>query len=157
MKYFSQTRKGFTLIEVLMTLALVSSVSGFIIAGALQALKMRQKAISLNRAIYLCKQKMHEIKSLNKTDSGKGEYPSSPGYRFEYVIRDQELDLQKIADSLGAGKAVESSPAAKYFKERSGGAKSTTGIAFKMMHFHVSVQWAEKESYELDYYRGLGF
>lgn len=149
-------RRGFTLIEVLMAMVLTASLSGLIVGSVVNAMTMRQKALSLNRAITLAKKKMHEIKALNKTDSGRGEFPGVPGYRFEYLIREQELDLQKIADELGAGKEMANSAAAKYFKERNSSAKSATGLTFKLLHFHVEVSWNDKDKYALDYYRGLG-
>ncbi|MBL8035190.1 MAG: prepilin-type N-terminal cleavage/methylation domain-containing protein [Leptospiraceae bacterium] len=149
-------RAGFTLIEVLMAMAVTAMMTGLLISSVVNAMAMRQKALSLNRAITLAKKKMHEIKALNKTDSGQGEFPNMPGYRFDYVIREQELDLQKIADELGAGKEVANSAAAKFFKERNASTKSATGLTFKLLHFHVTVIYNEKEKYELDYYRGLG-
>ena len=88
-------RRGFTLIEVLMAMVLTASLSGLIVGSVVNAMTMRQKALSLNRAITLAKKKMHEIKALNKTDSGRGEFPGVPGYRFEYLIREQELDPAK--------------------------------------------------------------
>ncbi len=149
-------RRGFTLIEVLMAMMLTASLSGLIIGSLVNAMAMRQKALSLNRAITLAKKKMHEIKALNKTDSGRGDFKDVPGYRFEYLIREQELDLQKIADEMGAGKEVANSAAAKYFKDRNTSAKSATGLTFKLLHFHVDVSWNDKDKYSLDYYRGLG-
>lgn len=149
-------RRGFTLIEVLMAMAITATMTGLLISSLVNAMAMRQKALSLNRAITLAKKKMHEIKALNKTDSGHGEFPNVPGYRFDYVIREQELDLQKIADQMGAGKEVADSAAAKYFKERNSSSKSATGLTFKLLHFHVEVTWNEKDKYALDYYRGLG-
>lgn len=149
-------RRGFTLIEVLMAMMLTASLSGLIIGSVVNAMSMRQKALSLNRAITLAKKKMHEIKVLNKTDSGKGDFKDVPGYRFEYLIREQELDLQKMADEMGAGKEMANSAAAKYFKDRNASTKSATGLTFKLLHFHVEIYWNEKDSYGLDYYRGLG-
>ncbi|MCX7632573.1 MAG: type II secretion system GspH family protein [Turneriella sp.] len=151
-----QKKHGFTLVEVLMALAVTGSVSGLIIASIVNAMAMRQKALSLNKAVILAKKKMHEIKVLNKTDSGEGDFPEMPGYRYRYTIREQELDLQKIADEMGAGKAVADSAAAKYFKERTSSARSATGLTFKLLHFRVEVFWSDKDSYALDYYRGLG-
>lgn len=139
-----------------MAMVLTASLSGLILGSVVNAMQMRQKALSLNRAITLAKKKMHEIKALNKTDSGRGDFKDVPGYRFEYVIREQELDLQKIADELGAGKEVANSAAAKFFKERNSSAKSATGLTFKLLHFHVDVTWNEKDKYSLDFYRGLG-
>lgn len=149
-------RRGFTLVEVLMAMVLTASLSGLIISSVVNSMAMRQKALHLNRAITLAKKKMNEIKVLNKTDSGRGEFQGIPGYRFEYLIREQEIDLQKMADELGAGKEMANSAAAKYFKERNASAKSTTGLTFKLMHFHVEVYWNQKDSYALDFYRGLG-
>lgn len=149
-------RYGFTLVEVLMAMMLTASMTGLLISSVVNAMSMRQKALSLNKAVTLAKKKMHEIKALNKTDSGKGEFQGVPGYRFEYIIREQELDLQKIADELGAGKEVANSAAAKYFKDRNASAKSATGLTFKLLHFHVEVSWNEKDKYALDYYRGMG-
>ncbi|HRP69259.1 MAG TPA: prepilin-type N-terminal cleavage/methylation domain-containing protein [Turneriella sp.] len=149
-------RRGFTLIEVLMALTLTAALSGLIIGSVVNAMSMRQKALSLNKAITLAKKKMHEIKALNKTDSGRGDFVGMPGFKFEYLIKEEELDLQKMANEMGMGDAVADSPAAKYFKERNASAKSATGLAFRLLHFHVTVTWNEKDSYSLDYYRGLG-
>jgi prepilin-type N-terminal cleavage/methylation domain-containing protein len=149
-------RYGFTLIEVLMAMMLTASMTGLLISSVVNAMSMRQKALSLGKAVTLAKKKMHEIKALNKTDSGQGEFPGMPGYSFAYTIREQELDLQKIADELGAGKEVANSAAAKYFKERTSSARSATGLTFKLLHFHVEVSFSDKDKYELDYYRGLG-
>lgn len=149
-------RYGFTLIEVLMAMMVTASITGLLVSGVVNAMAMRQKALSLGKAVNLAKKKMHEIKALNKTDSGQGEFAGMPGYRFTYTIREQELDLQKIADELGAGKEVANSAAAKYFKERNSSAKSATGLTFKLLHFHVEVSWSSKDSYAIDFYRGLG-
>lgn len=149
-------RRGFTLVEVLMAMMITASVAGMLIGSVMNAMAMRQKALSLNKAITMAKKKMHEIKALNKTDSGQGEMPGAPGYRFAYVIREQELDLQKMADEFGAGKEVANSAAAKYFKEHNTSSKSATGLTFKLLHFHVEIFWNDKDSYALDYYRGLG-
>lgn len=156
-KYIARRRRrGFTLIEVLMAMMITASMTGLLISSVVNAMEMRRKALSLNRAITLAKKKMHEIKALSKTDSGRGDFPGVPGFSFDYVIREQELDLQKIADDLGAGKMLENSPAAKFMKERQGGTKSATGLTFKLLHFHVEVTYNLKEKYALDYYRGLG-
>jgi general secretion pathway protein I len=156
-RYARRKRKsGFTLIEVLMALAITASLTGMLISSVVSAMAMRQKALSLSRAITMAKKKMHEIKSFNKTDSGSGPFPGVPGYTFAYVISEQELDLQKIADQLGAGDMLDKSPAAKYFKEHNSTGKSATGLSFKLLHFHVEVTYLEKEKYTLDYYRGLG-
>lgn len=156
MYYVRKIRRGFTLVEVLMAMVITASLTGMLITSLVNAMAIRQKGLGLNRAITLAKKKMHEIKSLNKTDSGRGEFPGIAGYQFEYVIREQELDIQKMANEMGAGKLIENSPAAKYFKERAGGAKSATGLTFKLLHFHVVVKYNEKNEYTLDYYRGLG-
>lgn len=152
----TRRRSGFTLIEVLMAMMITASMTGLLFSSVVNAMEMRRKALSLSRAITLAKKKMHEIKSLSKTDSGRGDFPGVPGFSFDYVIREQELDLQKIADDLGAGKMLENSPAAKFMKERQGGTKSATGLTFKLLHFHVEVTYNLKEKYALDYYRGLG-
>ncbi|MBS0618055.1 MAG: prepilin-type N-terminal cleavage/methylation domain-containing protein [Spirochaetes bacterium] len=155
--YRNRRRRGFTLIEVLMAMMVTGAFSGLIITSVVNAMNMRQKALNLNRAATLGKKKMHEIKALNKTDSGRGDFQGFPGFSYNYVIDEQELDLQKMADSLGAGKSVDDSAAAKYFKEHNSGSRSATGLAFKLLHFHVDVDYSGNQRYSLDYYRGLGF
>ena len=48
-------RRGFTLIEVLMAMMLTASLSGLIIGSVVNSMNMRQKALSLNRAITLAR------------------------------------------------------------------------------------------------------
>ncbi len=150
------TKEGFTLIEIMVALGVLGAMMGMVLNVLMKGLSMRQDSADITRAVFLGEEKMNEIKGLMRPDSKKGEFEAFPGYYFEYEIKEEELDLAKMAEEFSAEERLAGSEEAKYLRERSGGEKSTTGLAFKMLKYHVVIEYPYKKKYELTFYRGLG-
>lgn len=93
-------RKGFTLVEVAIALALAATaiVSSYRLISS--GMIMQRKAISLTNAVFLAKIKMAQIEASPKieTTSAKGDLPGYVGYRYEINIKEEEMNLLKMAE-----------------------------------------------------------
>lgn len=147
---------GFTLIEILVSLGVLGTALGMILSLLTKGLSLRHETGDLTRAIFLAEEKMNEIKTLVKPDSQSGEFEAFSGYSFSYEIVEEELDLAKLAEELGAKERLEQSEAARYFRRQQGSDTATTGLAFKLLRYHVVVYFGAGQKYELNFYRGLG-
>lgn len=151
-----KTKKGFTLIEIMVALGVLGAVLGMILNVLMKGLSMRQDSADIVRATFLAEEKMNEIKAIMRTESNKGEFEAFPSYSYEYDITEETLDLAKLAEDFGAEDRLASSEELKYLRDRSGGEKSTTGMVFKMLKYYVVVNYPSNKKFDLTFYRGLG-
>lgn len=102
-KSFLNKRKGFTLVEVAIALAIVSSVIVWTYTMIAQGLMMQRESIHLSNAVHLAKIKMSQIESAQRLEAttAKGPIPGYPGYKFETEIKEEEMDLLKLAKGEG--------------------------------------------------------
>ncbi|MCS6985145.1 MAG: type II secretion system GspH family protein [Leptospiraceae bacterium] len=153
--YFPK-KEAFTLIEILVALGILGTLLGMILSVLMKGLSLRQESSDITRAVFLAEEKMNEIKTIVKPDSGHGEYESFPGYSYAFEIVEEELDLAKLVEELGAGERLEQTEAAKYLRRRQGSDGATTGLVFKLLRYTVKIFYPENRQYELSFYRGLG-
>ena len=62
---------------------------------------LQRQSISLTNAVFLAKIKLAQIDATPKleTTSSKGDIPGYVGYRYEVEIKEEELDLLKLAEN----------------------------------------------------------
>ncbi|MCE9500536.1 MAG: prepilin-type N-terminal cleavage/methylation domain-containing protein [Leptospira sp.] len=154
MKYHLKSyklRRGFSLIEVAIALAIASSSMVWTYSLISNALTMKKKAADISNAVQLAKIKMAQIDSSSRleTDSVKGEIPGYRGYRFETEVKEEELDLLKLA---GGGKdkdkpskspddllGGQDSGMSKLLAKRGKGQGSETGGIIKVFRVKVKI------------------
>lgn len=105
-------RKGFTLLEVAIALALGSVAMVYTYGLIAQGIKMQKEAIQLSNAVHLAKIKMAQVDASTnmESDVSRGEIPGYPGYTFETEIKEEELDLLKLAMGKESDELKKKSP-----------------------------------------------
>ncbi|MBK8395703.1 MAG: type II secretion system protein [Leptospiraceae bacterium] len=98
----TRIRRGFTLIEISIALAVAASAIVFTFSLISKGLSLQRQSITLTNAV-LAKIKMAQIDTSPKleTTSSKGEILYYEGYRYETEIKEEELDLLKLAEQGG--------------------------------------------------------
>ncbi len=106
MMKINNIRRGFTLIEISIALAIAASAIVFTFSLISKGLSLQRQAVTLTNAVFLAKIKMAQIDASPKleTTSSKGEIPGYEGYRFETEIKEEELDLLKLSEQGGEKK-----------------------------------------------------
>ncbi|MCB1145995.1 MAG: prepilin-type N-terminal cleavage/methylation domain-containing protein [Leptospiraceae bacterium] len=148
--------RGFTLMEILVAMALFAGVIGMIYSLVIKGIEYRKLASDLSKAVFLANEKMNSIKSIMKTASEKGKYENEPGFAYEYKIEEEDLELQKLLDQLGQGEDFAATEAGKFMAERGMLGKSATGLSFKLLRYEVIITYSFNRTYTLEFYRGLG-
>lgn len=141
-------RKGFSLIEVAIALAIASSIMVWTYSMISQAMIQERRAISLTNAVFLAKIKMSQIEAVPKleTTSAKGDIPGYVGYKYEIEIKEEELDLLKLAEGGGNKKKPEdllgqdsNSKLNELLKKRGKDQSSKTGGLIKVFRIVVKI------------------
>ncbi len=148
--------KGFTLIEIMVAIALFSAVFGSISYMVISAMSARKNAADLTRAVFLARQMMNTIKTRRDTASDQGDFQAFPGYKFKYEIKEIEVDLNKLADLTGGAIDNVEDDRTAFLEERGQTQDTATGAIFKMLQYVVVVTYGNKDEYKLEYYRGMG-
>jgi len=147
----NKLRQGFTLIEISIALAIAASAIVFTFSLISKGLSLQRQAITLTNAVFLAKIKMAQIDASPKleTTSSKGEIPGYEGYRYETEIKEEELDLLKLAEQ-GGEKGKKSNPddllgsntnskMDELLKKRGKSSGSKTGGVIKIFRIKVSI------------------
>ena len=147
----NKLRQGFTLIEISIALAIAASAIVFTFSLISKGLSLQRQAITLTNAVFLAKIKMAQIDASPKleTTSSKGEIPGYEGYRYETEIKEEELDLLKLAEQ-GGDKAKKSNPddllgsntnskMDELLKKRGKSSGSKTGGVIKIFRIKVTI------------------
>ena len=100
-KHHMRARDGFTLIEVLATIALM----GIILYPVMQAITLATAAAGEAKhkveAATLAQTKLAELiteyQTLNQTGSGSGDFPDYPGYSWASQIEQRDTNLSQIS------------------------------------------------------------
>ncbi|TGN18545.1 type IV pilus modification PilV family protein [Leptospira idonii] len=105
-------RKGFTLIEMAIGLAMAAVAMVYTYNMIIDGMKYQKKAVQLANAVHLAKIKMAQVDSstMMQADSSKGEIPGYPGYRFLTEIKEEEMDLLKLAGGPNAEELKKKAP-----------------------------------------------
>ncbi len=101
MKTRLYNKKGFSLIEVVIALAIASFAMAETYALISRGMYLQRQSISLTNAVFLAKIKLAQIDATPKleTTSSKGEIPGYVGYKYEVDIKEEELDLLKLSEN----------------------------------------------------------
>ncbi|MDX1957482.1 MAG: prepilin-type N-terminal cleavage/methylation domain-containing protein [Leptospiraceae bacterium] len=162
-------RKGFTLIEVAIALALAASAMVWTYSLISNSMILQRKSISLSNAVFLAKIKMAQIDSSTKleTTTSKGEIPGYNGYRYELEILEKEMDLLKLAEGGAKTKPPEDllgkDPNAKFselLKKRGQAQSSKTGGLIKVFNIKVKIFYpsgSKEEMFEAETFRSSTF
>ncbi len=153
-------RRGFSLIEVAIALAIAASVMVWTYSMISQAMIQERRAISLTNAVFLAKIKMSQIEAMPKleTTSAKGEIPGYVGYQYEIEIKEEELDLLKLAEGGNTRKPEDllgkdsNSQLNELLKKRGKDQSSKTGGLIKVFRIVVKIIYpdgANDEVYEV--------
>lgn len=146
----NKLRQGFTLIEISIALAIAASAIVFTFSLISKGLSLQRQAITLTNAVFLAKIKMAQIDASPKleTTSSKGEIPGYEGYRYETEIKEEELDLLKLAEQGGDKKKSNpddllgsntNSKMDELLKKRGKSSGSKTGGVIKIFRIKVSI------------------
>ena len=92
-------RKGFTLIEVTIALALASFLMAYTYTQISEGILLKKQSDNLRRALYLTKLKMTQIESGNKIspDQSSGDIPGFKGYKYNLLIKEEEINLLELS------------------------------------------------------------
>ncbi|TGK35017.1 prepilin-type N-terminal cleavage/methylation domain-containing protein [Leptospira gomenensis] len=101
--FISNFRHGFNLVEVSIALALAGIAMTYTYMVISNGIKQQRMAAVVSNAVHLAKIKMAQIDSVSVLQSDKttGEIPGYPGYSFETVIGEEDMDLLKLAGKEG--------------------------------------------------------
>jgi general secretion pathway protein I len=165
-------RRGFSLIEVAIALAI--SAGGMVWTYSLisNALTLQRKALTLSNAVLLAKIKMSQIDASSKleSDTSSGDIPGYKGYKFETIIKEDQIDLLKLAkgeseeskgkkpeDLLGKSGGAGMSDLLK--KRGMTQTESETGGTVKVLKITVSITYPDGNTesvYKTETFRSLG-
>lgn len=129
---------GFTLLEVILALAIVSTTVVTLYLSINQATATQRKTEELITATRLAQQVMETIKS--QKDDASEDFPLEgfSGFSASYSIKEEEYDLAKLSADTGNDKKID----------------TTTGAIFTLKHYQVVIDYGKGQKYILDFYRG---
>jgi general secretion pathway protein I len=159
--FYSKKEQGFSMIEIMVALALFATIMGSSLGLISKSIEYRVKGQDLNKAVFLAQQQMNSIKIFNDEKSDQGEYESFPGFSYEFEIKEEEIDLMAMAESMlgeGASEMMDPSAMATVLgqKNNSGDKNLNSGPLFVMLHYRVTITYNEIQKYSIDYYKGIG-
>ena len=141
---------GFTLVEIMMAMALFGFIFGTIFYIVMSGLNSRTEAIHLNQAVILAKNKMDEIRSLKFEEATEeGEFKNSPQYKFQYFIREEEKDLL-------SGQTLDVNSSSTPSEKKTNVRDTATLSIITVLHYQVSVKHSSGLTYNLNFYRNTG-
>ena len=138
-------RSGFTLVEIMIAMALFSVTFGSIAYMVIASLNARHESEVLNRMVTLARAKMNEVKTKLGTETEEGTFDAWPEYSYQYSVLEIEVDLFRYKDLI-------ESPEDE-FKKTSDIQDTATGGIVKLLHYNVLVKHKSGDSYALDFYR----
>jgi general secretion pathway protein I len=97
-------RRGFTLIEVTIGMVMAAVAMTYTYSMIIDGMKYQKQAVQLSNAVHLAKIKMAQVDSSTtmQSDTTKGAVPGFPGYEFITEIKEEEMDLLKMAGGPNA-------------------------------------------------------
>jgi general secretion pathway protein I len=162
-------RKGISLIEVVIALGISSYLMAETYKLVSEAVYYQKEAISLSNAVFLAKIKMAQIDSSVKleTTSSKGDIVGYNGYKYEVEIKEEELDLLKLAEKKDSVKppsdmmGKDSMGKVNELLEKRGKSKgSTTGGLIKVFRIKVAIIYpsgGKDLTYEVETFKSSTF
>ncbi|MDH5716565.1 MAG: hypothetical protein OEZ22_02880 [Spirochaetia bacterium] len=159
--------KGITLIEIMVALLFFAGVFTFIQYFLIGGIQARKEAGDLQKAVFLARESMNQLKAKRETFSEEGEFEAFPEYKYSNEITEEEIDLLDFAGSLMGEEDEETDEESNDTKEKikelapSGDSEnkdleSAPSIIFKVLHYKVTIIYGDNKEYTLDFYRGMG-
>ncbi|WP_109019856.1 type IV pilus modification PilV family protein [Leptospira kobayashii] len=149
------SRRGFTLVEVTIGMAMAAVAMVYTYSMIADGMKYQKKGVQLSNAVHLAKIKMAQVDSSTtmQSDTSKGEIPGFPGYRFETEIKEEEMDLLKLAAGPNAEELKKKAPKdmlgdkdvglSDLMKKRSQTKNFETGGIMKVFRVKVSITYPD--------------
>ena len=137
-------RKGFTLIESAIALGIASVFIAYTYSQITQGIMLKKKSEDLAKALFLTKLKMTQIESGNKitADQSSGEIPGFKGFKYQLLIKEEEIDLLKLS-GMDKGKKSDSkdseSRISKFMEDRGKKQQSATGGLVKAFKIKIDI------------------
>ncbi len=174
MKRFKKRNKrsGFTLLEVAIGMGMAAAAMVYTYAMIADGMKYQKRAVTLTNAIHLAKIKMAQVDSSTtmQSDKSKGTVPGFPGYLFETEIKEEELDLLKLAAGPKAEELKKKAPKdmlgdkdeglSDLMKKRGQKKSFETGGLLKVFHVKVAIEYPEgnkKSTYQVETFRSTKY
>ena len=155
-KVQKKIKSGFTLIEIMIAMALFGLVFGFISNMMVSALNARKDALITSRGVLLAERKMNEVKQIMKEDAKEDEFPDFPGYTYSYQIVEEELDLLRLLGQAGDETKVGSLTGGSNELSSNKPKESVTGGIIKIRRYTVTINHISGYKLSLNYFRILG-
>lgn len=165
-------RSAFTLIEVTIAMAMAAMVMTLTYARIADGISFQKKAVLLSNAVHLAKIKMAQVDSSTtmQTDTSKGSIDAFPGYTFETEIKEEEMDLLKLAGGPNAEELRKKAPKdmlgdkdvglSDLMKKRGQKKSFETGGVLKVFRVKVSIFYMDgnkKETYTVETFRSTKY
>ena len=161
-------RKGFSLIEVSIALAIASAMMTYTYSTLSSAIKMKQEAKFLNTAVFLAKLKMAQFDASSslEEETSDGNIPGYKGFSFSSEVKEEELDLFELSgmeegekpptDLLGG----EDSELNKVIKERNAQQDFKTAGLINVFKIKISIFYQignQKKEYSIETFKPTKF
>lgn len=146
-----KSKKGFTLIEIMISLAVGVSLGAVTLGLFFHSLDLRHRADGILRASFVAENIMDAIKAKYQPETGEGVLPGFEQYKYNYVIEEVEVDLVKKAEEI-MGTSFQADEETSQALDSMPG----TGLIFKMLRYEVVVKYGDNQKYQLEFYRGQG-
>ncbi|MCC5815659.1 MAG: prepilin-type N-terminal cleavage/methylation domain-containing protein [Leptospira sp.] len=171
-KKINKRRAGFTLLEVAMALAIGGVAMVYTYKLIAQGIQMQKEAVLVSNAVHLAKIKMAQVDASTdmESDVTKGDIPGYPGYSFETSIKEEELDLLKLAMGGDSQDLKDKAPKDllgdkdanlnEILKERGQAQGSETGGLIKVFRVKVSItypQGGKDTTYSVETFRATKY
>jgi general secretion pathway protein I len=146
-------RKGFTLLEVAVALAIAASAMVWTYSLIAKGMQLQREAIHVSNAVNLARVKMSQLDSSTKlqTDTSSGPIPGYPGYAFETEVIEEEMDLLKMSGSKESKEQKKKAPSDllgngdkklnTLIQNRAGNKGSETGGLLKVFKIKVTITY----------------
>lgn len=174
MKYCKRKskRSGFTLLEVAIGMGMAAAAMVYTYAMIADGMKYQKRAVTLTNAVHLAKIKMAQVDSSTtmQADTSKGNVPGFPGYTFETEIKEEELDLLKLAAGPKADELRKKAPKdmlgdkdtglSDLMKKRGQKKSFETGGLLKVFHVRVAIQYPDgnkRSTYQVETFRSTKY
>ncbi|MDF3821521.1 prepilin-type N-terminal cleavage/methylation domain-containing protein [Leptospira sp. 96542] len=165
-------RQAFTLLEVTIAMAIASAAMTYTISRITEGILLQKRAVLLANAVHLAKIKMAQVDSSTsmQSDTTKGNIEAFPGYSFETEIKEEEMDLLKLAAGPDADKLRKNAPKdmlgdkdvglSDLMKQRGQKRSFETGGLLKVFRVKVSIFYMDgnrKETYSVETFRSTKY
>lgn len=165
-------KQGFTLFEVTIAMAMAAAVMTYTYSMIAEGIGYQKRAVLLSNAVHLAKIKMAQVDSSTsmQTDTSRGNIEAFPGYSFETEIKEEEMDLLKLASGKDSEELKRKAPKdmlgdkdvglSDLMKQRGQKKSFETGGLLKVFRVKVSIFYMDgnkKQTYTVETFRSTKY